>query len=195
MKKVTVSLLTAIFCASILHLIALAADEPPAVGTTLPEFRLPAPANPVQRTYLGISDATTFTIPEIKADVVIIEIYSMYCPYCQREAPQVNALYRKIESDPQLKDRIKVMGIAVGNSAFEVDIFRNKYDVPFPLLPDENFLVHKAIGEVRTPYFIGVKINRDGTHRVFYSTLGGLKGVDQFLGLVIQHSGLGLAQE
>jgi peroxiredoxin len=190
MKKVTVSLLTAILCASTVQLIALAAGNPPEVGGALPEFRLPVPTNPVHRTYLGVSDATTFTIPEIKADAVIIEIYSMYCPYCQREAPQLNDLYHKIESDPQLKHRIKMIGIGVGNSVFEVDIFRNKYDVPFPLFPDESFSMHKCIGEVRTPYFIGVKINKDGTHRVFYSALGGLKGVDQFLELVVERSGL-----
>ena len=190
MKKVTVSLLTAVLYASTVQLIALAADKPPEVGGALPEFRLPAPTDPVHRTYLGISDTTTFTIPEIKADAVIIEIYSMYCPYCQIEAPRLNDLYHKIESDSQLKDRIKMIGIGVGNSVFEVEIFRNKYDVPFPLFPDESFSMHKCIGEVRTPYFIGVKINKDGTHRVFYSTLGGLKGVDQFLELVVERSGL-----
>ena len=190
MKKVTVSLLTALFCASTLHLIALAGGNPPEVGGALPEFGLPVPTNPDHRTYLGVSDATSFRIPEIEADAVIIEIYSMYCPHCQREAPQVNALYKKIESDSRLKGRIKVIGIGVGNSVFEVDIFRNKYDVPFPLFPDESFSIHKCVGEVRTPYFIGVKINKDGTHRVFYSTPGGLKGVDQFLELVVERSGL-----
>jgi hypothetical protein len=43
---------------------------------------------------------------------------------------------------------------------------------------------------VRTPYFIGVKINPDGSHQVFYSKLGAFEGVDQFLNKIMQLSGL-----
>ncbi len=41
------------------------------------------------------------------------------------------------------------------------------------------------IGEVRTPYFIAVKIKPDGTHRVIYSKLGGIKDVAKFLDLIL----------
>jgi len=59
-----------------------------------------------------------------------------------------------------------------------------------PFFQMKYFSIHKCIGEVRTPYFLGVKINDDGTHRIFYSQLGKFKGAELFLELMLQESGL-----
>jgi UDP:flavonoid glycosyltransferase YjiC (YdhE family) len=95
-----------------------------------------------------------------------------------------------IENNSGLKGKIKIIGIGAGNSSFEIDIFRKKYNVLFPLFPDNEFVVHKSIGEVRTPYFIALKINRDGSHKVIYSKLGGIEKADQFLELMLKLSEL-----
>lgn len=60
------------------RLAASAATSPPAVGETLPDIRLEVPADPVQRSYLGLEGSAPFAIPEIDADIVIVEIFSMY---------------------------------------------------------------------------------------------------------------------
>lgn len=57
---------------------ALAGNEPPAVGGPLPSFELTAPENEAFNRYLGLSDSGQFTIPQIKAQTVIIEVFSMY---------------------------------------------------------------------------------------------------------------------
>jgi hypothetical protein len=54
------------------------ASQPPAAGGKLPEISLPAPQDIELRQYLGIGGKGTFSIPEIKAEVVLIEIFSMY---------------------------------------------------------------------------------------------------------------------
>jgi hypothetical protein len=55
-----------------------AASQPPAVGGKLPEIGLAAPPDTELQMYLGVSGKATFAIPEIKAEVVLIEIFSMY---------------------------------------------------------------------------------------------------------------------
>ena len=55
-----------------------AATTPPAEGGSLPGIQLAIPEDPVQRSYLGLEGKGSFTIPEIDADVVIVEIFSMY---------------------------------------------------------------------------------------------------------------------
>jgi len=169
---------------------SFAEDLPPAVGGRLPDMKLAMPKDSVDKTYLGLAGFGSFKIPQIKAKVIIVEIFSMYCPYCQKEAPHVNQLYAKIEQNPSLKGKIKLIGIGVGNSQYEVEVFKKKYQVSFPLFADGDYVVHKRVGEVRTPYFIGVKIHPDGAHQVFYSKLGAFEGVDAFLATIVKLSGL-----
>lgn len=166
------------------------AGDAPRPGESLPSITLPVPEGADHRAYLGLSGNNRFKIGQIQAQVVIIEIFSMYCPHCQTEAPLVNQLYEKIESTPSLKGKIKLIGIGAGNTPFEVDVFKQKYQVPFPLFSDADFAVHKAIKEVRTPFFLGVRLKGDGTDRVIYAKVGGLEGVDHFLDLIVKASGI-----
>jgi peroxiredoxin len=160
---------------------SLAASAPPAKGDPLPAITLPLPKSPEERTYLGLAGEGTFKIPQIKTQVVILEIFSMYCPFCQGEAPSVNELYQLIEENPDLKGKIKIIGLGAGNTPFEVEVFKKKYNVPFPLVADADFKLHKTFGEVRTPYFIAARLQKDKPPQVIYSELGTLNGAKPFL--------------
>ena len=58
--------------------ISWADSQAPPVGGVLPEFALPVPKTDEHQRYLGVAGKEFFSIPEIKAEVVIIEIFSMY---------------------------------------------------------------------------------------------------------------------
>jgi hypothetical protein len=57
---------------------AIAETKPPAEGAALPAFSLPAPKDAEHTTYLGVTGKETFGIADIKAEVVVIEIFNMY---------------------------------------------------------------------------------------------------------------------
>ncbi len=82
---------------------------------------------------------------------------SVYCASCQAQAPGYNKLYELIEKDPKSKGRIKMLGIAVGNGDIEVADFRQRYKIPYPIVPDPQFVMHAAIGGSRTPFSIYVR--------------------------------------
>lgn len=112
----------------------------------------------------------------------------MYCPHCQKEAPHVNELYQTIEGRADLKGKIKLIGIGVANSGYEVNTFKEKYGVPFPLFPDQEMLISKELGVMKTPTFIGVAINKDGTHQDFYFKSGPLGDIDEFITKMLNQS-------
>jgi peroxiredoxin len=167
-----------------------AADGPPPEGGVLPSMNLPMPDQAGERQYLGLEGQGTFKITQVKADVVIIEVFSMYCPFCQKEAPNLNELYRLIDTGSDWKNRIKIIGLGAGNSPFEVGVFRKNYSIPFPLFPDSDFSCYDALGKVRTPYFIVIKLNKDGSHKVIYSKVGTFGEPQSFLEFVVRESGL-----
>jgi len=190
MKRTLVCLIGVFIPFLLIHGYAFPDNPLPQKGSRLPEIKLAVPNAPAQRDYLGLTGDGLFTIADIKAKVVIIEIFSMYCPHCQREAPSVNQLYRTIENNPDAKGTVKLLGIGAGNDSFEVTYFSKTYQVPFPLFEDKDYVIHEQLGKPATPFFIGVRINTQGSHEVFYTHLGGFEQADQFLDEILKGSGL-----
>ena len=103
----------------------------------------------------------------------------------------MNELYRDIEKQ-NLQDKVKIIGLGIGNTPADVEYFKKRYKVPFPLFPDESKSIYQALGKPRAPYFIGVQIKSDGSHQIFYSKLGAFDDPpDQFLAAMIELSGIG----
>lgn len=167
-------------------IVMAAPTQPPQVGGSLPEMKLLKPADSGDLKYLGLSGSGTFSADQVKAQALIIQIFSMYCPYCQKDAPNVNRLFGLMENNPKLKGKIKILGIGVGNSPFEVNTFKKKYKVEFPLIPDGDFKIHKIVGEVRTPYFIVAKLNGPKKLEVVYSRLGAHEDIEAFLAEIVK---------
>lgn len=185
MKKSLASIIVAALVLASTASIA-AFKEPPPAGGTLPAVQFPKPADSGELKYLGLTGSGMFSADQVKAQALIIQIFSMYCPYCQKDAPNVNRLYGLMENNPDLKGKIKIIGIGAGNTSFEVATFKKKYKVEFPLIPDGDFRIYKVIGEVRTPYFMVVKLNGPKPLEVVYSRLGGHEDVDAFLSEIVK---------
>jgi hypothetical protein len=78
LKKPVISFIFIVVCLVSWNSPTLAASKPPAPGETLPSFDLTVPLDAEARSYLGLSESGQFTVPQIEAQVVIIQIFNMY---------------------------------------------------------------------------------------------------------------------
>jgi len=168
-----------------------AAEQPPQEGESFPDLKFPTPKASEHLAYLGLDSKVgpAFKLGQVKASVVIFEVFSMYCPYCQNEAPSINGLYSRI-AERGLEGKIKLIGLGAGNSPYEVDLFKGKYGVQFPLLSDSDLTLHTALGKMRTPYFIVVSLTPEGKGLVIYSRVGTIGDPEQFLDFITQKAGI-----
>lgn len=174
-------------------MLALAASsafalEAPKAGDTINDVSFVAPASQADLDYLGIKKGeASFTVGKVKAPVVVVQLFSMYCTYCQEEAPQVNEFYNLLQQKG-LRDTIKIFGVGMRNSKMETDLFRKKFKVVFPLLPDHDGAVHTKLGSPMTPFFLIVD-NRNGG-KIIFTHLGAMPSAESFLQSVIDKAGL-----
>ncbi|MGA2515203.1 MAG: TlpA family protein disulfide reductase [Thermodesulfobacteriota bacterium] len=173
-----------------LHAPAFAEGSFPVKGGSLPGIRLPIPKDSNEKKYLGLSGDGFFKIPQIKSKGVLIKIFNLYCPICQSTVATMGEIYRQIENNPDLKGKLKLIGIGTGNSPLEIEVFKENYNVPFPIFPDEDFKIHQALGEVRIPFFIAVRIEGDRPPQIVQTHLGGITDARALSDLVVEAFGM-----
>lgn len=166
------------------------APKPLSAGDPLPAIELPVPQVGRLQEYLGISGTGIFSVDQIKADVVIIKLFSVYCPLCHEDAPKMNQFYDMIENSADLRGRLKLIAIGAGNSARQVAQFKGEYNLKFPVFSDENGVIHRKLGSVKFPYYIGVRLKKDDTARIFYARLGQISNSETFLASMRRLSGV-----
>lgn len=132
--------------------------------------------------YLHLGGSEQFSLRQVKADVLVVEVFSMYCPICQSEAPNVNRLHQLVEGNPALKGKVKLVGVGIGNTPYEVEVFRGKFEVPFPLVADPDSQVQKSSGQLlRTPTFIVLQKRDSSAFGVAKVHVGKIENVEEFL--------------
>jgi hypothetical protein len=150
-------------------------------GDAFPTVALKYPAQAQDRAYLGISGGDHFSIKDLKAEVILVEIFDVYCIPCQNQAPLFKQLFGMIQSDPVTRDKIKMLGIAVGDEEPEIKKFREHFQVPYAIVSDPDAVLHKAVGGPPAPFSIivrrdagGKSFQVTGTHLGFNKDMPGL---------------------
>lgn len=131
-------------------------------GDPLLPVEIKANLTAAEKQYLGVKNARKFRLSDVQASVIIVEYFNKYCPHCQRQAPILNELYQAIQQDPELKAKVKMLGIGSGNNAKQVELFRQEKSIPFPLIPDDLFILHDEVGRPKTPFTILFKKTEAG---------------------------------
>jgi peroxiredoxin len=133
---------------------------------------------------LGQLIGRTFALSQIKARIVIIEVFSIYCNHCQLEAPLVNKLYDFIKSN-KLDSEIKIIGVGYESSDFGLKAFRFTYDIRFPLFSDLDGAICKNLGAEVMPSYCVVKLGKNGQAKMVYVTEKSVKSPDDFINQVM----------
>lgn len=179
----------AVYHIAILLALFLVAPAEAAGETPFPDSRMKAGLSADHAGYLGLPKGTTaFRYSDIKADWVLVYVFNLYCVPCQRGAADLNWVYDKVRATG-LDGRIKFLGIAAGNTVRETEYWRQKYIVPFPLIPDGDYALHTALGNVGTPYFFLIRNNGRDALDVAYSLEGAFADKDAFLDVILSHAG------
>jgi hypothetical protein len=154
----------------------------PTAGSSLPPILLEAPVGKQEIQYLGIGPGKTFPLSKVDSQLVLIEIIGVYCPECHTQAPLFNQLFHRIQKDVALAKKVKMMAIAVGATPMEVAYLKKEHQIPFPIIKDQFFVIHKLLGEPRTPFSLLVTKDR----KVLFSRLGVIADLNKFLEQVKQ---------
>ncbi|MGA2468637.1 MAG: TlpA disulfide reductase family protein [Thermodesulfobacteriota bacterium] len=149
-----------------------AETKPVGFAIPFPDLTFTQTLSKEEQAYLGLPQKKSFSIKEIRGNLILIEFISIYCVSCQREAPIFNELYSSIEKDLRLRGKVKMIGFAAGNSLHEVEIYKKTYQVPYPVMGDPRFDAHMAVGSPRTPFTIWIRKDAKGRGIVVSTHLG-----------------------
>jgi peroxiredoxin len=112
----------------------------------------------------------------VDGHLLLMEIIGVYCPQCHKQAPGFNRLFQRIEKDPKLKAKVKFLAVAAGGTATEIAYLRREFSIPFPVISDARFEIHKQLGEPRTPFTMLLDRNR----KVVFAHVGIIEDLDAF---------------
>lgn len=88
--------------------------------------------------YLGLEKPGPFTLQDIKAPYVLIEIMRTTCPHCVAQVPALNHLY-KLVANSDLKDKLKILSMGESDGAAALKKFKAAYKIPYPLVADPDW--------------------------------------------------------
>ena len=152
-------------------------DEPRLLkaGDNFPYVPLPITKMSGNLDYLGLpQNKDVVTIEDVQADLLVLEVLNVFCFPCQTQALTLNKVHKMIGKSPELEGRIKILGVALGNTKEVVDGFMKDYGLVFPVIPDPTARGEKIIGPgIHTPFSLFIKRDAQGKLRLVAATHNG----------------------
>ena len=135
-------------------------------GDEFPNFAMQEGLSGDDYTYLGLSRGLLgrgkTQLNDVKAELVILQFLNKYCVLCQKEAPEFRKLHEELEKDPAFKAKIKILGVAIGNTPKELEGFKKEYGIRFPLAADEETTMYRQAGSPRGSPIVYILKKKDG---------------------------------
>ena len=135
-------------------------------GDVLPHLPVYPAEDPIRWRYLGLpANQKVVPLSDAQGDLLVMELLNIYCFACQSQALAFNRVFELIEKKPELKERIKIVGLAVGNTDEEAEDFRKEYGLKFPVIADVDRHAPQLLGPDLLPPF-SLYIRRDGAGKL-----------------------------
>lgn len=103
-----------------------------------------------------------------KADVVVLSFFDMYCPLCQKEAKYVKQIHASTLQRGQ-GSKINFYAIGWNNTPLESEMYRKKFNVTYPVIPDKSLTIAHRFSSVKPPLLIALR-KEGGQWKEFYRT-------------------------
>lgn len=123
-------------------------------GDRFPNIQITGAFTLEDKKYLGLSDRKVHSLSCIRAGFILVNCFSIYCPVCQARAVKFNQLHDLVQRDNFISRNMKMIGIGMGNNSKELAYFKKYFNISYPLIPDSDFKIHKALKETRTPLVV-----------------------------------------
>lgn len=116
-----------------------------------------------------------FNLSEFRGkNPVYLVFWATWCPYCIQEVPLLKELHSKL-SPKGLK--ILAVNIGFNDPLLRVQAFQKKYELPYPILYDNNTIVARQFGVIGVPF--NVLVDRNG--RIVYRSNRTPENLEAFL--------------
>jgi peroxiredoxin len=123
---------------------------------------------------LGVPTGKPFKLSQVGAPYILVEVFATGCSHCYTHAPHMNTLYNLIDKDAAGK--VKVIGLASGDSPDNVASWKKQLKVPFALVADTDNKTTGKINIMGTP--TTVLLNKNGD--VLYAKPGAFQDANAF---------------
>jgi thiol-disulfide isomerase/thioredoxin len=146
-------------------------------GNKMGDLEFSAPLSPEDATYLGVPADKPFKLSQVGAPYVLVEVFATGCSHCYTHAPHMNKLFDLINKDPQTAGKVKVLGLASGDTRDNCLAWKKQCKVPFALVADSDSKTVGKLNIMGTPTTI--LLNKSGD--VLYAKPGAFPDPEAFL--------------
>lgn len=150
------------------------------IGDPFPDFNVDNTLSPDESAYLKVPYQGKVQLSKIQAEVIIIEFLNVYCHTCRMQVSIFNELKAAIDKDPDLRGKVCMLGLAVGNSVEEIADFKAEFGVQYPVLSDQDKELFNMTGNIRgTPHTYIIR--RDDRGFIVDYHAGGVSSAERYI--------------
>ena len=139
----------------------------PGFGDPFPDISLVILGGDRDRSCLDLPpEAKKLHLKDIKTPYLLLMLYDDLSPQRLQPLKELNQLAGRIDDDPQVRRRLRMIGLGVGGLKRVVAKFAKDNQATFPLFADEGYWIHNALGQPELPVNYLLERQPDGNYLV-----------------------------